>query len=105
MVKSNTTNTSISIIKTKPSINRDFLDKEIKYCAPQAYLFFGLFMSIPILLSILFSTRLCYITEKVSSPRTRVATFLLAIMGLYPQYWACRFREILCSVDLTLKEQ
>ena len=77
---------------------------ENKTIAPQAYLFFGLFMSIPILLSILFSTRLCYITEKVSSPRTRVATFLLAIMGLYPQYWACRFIEILCSVGLSLKE-
>ena len=78
---------------------------ENKTIAPQAYLFFGLFMSIPILLSILFSTRLCYITEKVSSPRTRVATFLLAIMGLYPQYWACRCIQILCPVDLTLKGQ
>ena len=47
-------------------------------------------MSIPILLSILFSTRLCYTNELLSSRRTRVATFLLAIMGLYPQYWACR---------------
>ena len=62
-------------------------------------------MSIPILLSILFSTRLCYTNELLSSRRTRVATFLLAVMGLYPQYWACRFIEILCSVDLTLKGQ
>ena len=53
-------------------------------------MFFGLFMSIPILLSLLFSTRLCYITEQVSSPRTRVATLILAVLGLNPQYWACR---------------
>ena len=56
----------------------------------QAYLFFGLFMSIPIALSILFSARLCYQNEKESSLRMRVFTFILAILGLYPQYWACR---------------
>ena len=59
-------------------------------CLCQAYLFFGLFMSIPIALSILFSARLCYQNEKESSLRMRVFTFILAILGLYPQYWACR---------------
>ena len=56
----------------------------------KAYLYFGLYMAVPILLSTVFSIRLCYKNEAKASTKIRIFTLILALCGFYPQYWAVR---------------
>ena len=56
----------------------------------QAYLFCGLLTFTPVVLSVMFSLRLCHKMELESGRGVRLLTYLCALGGLYPQYLALR---------------
>ena len=51
----------------------------------------------PVVLSVLFSLRLCHKIERDSGTLFRLLTYLCALGGFYPQYLACRC-FIICEV-------
>ena len=72
--------------------NGTFKDQtpRIKQAYVMAYRFFGIYSLIPILLSLLFSVRICLKAEKDSPFLTKIMALILSILGLYPQYMALK---------------
>ena len=84
---------SLKIFCTK-IIHRAF---DTWFIISQAYLFCGLLTLMPVVLSVLFSLRLCHKIERDSGTLFRLLTYLCALGGFYPQYLACRC-FIICEV-------
>ena len=72
--------------------NGTFRDQtpRIKQAYVMAYRFFGIYSLIPILLSLLFSVRICLKIEKDSPLLTQMMALTLSVLGLYPQYSALK---------------
>ena len=66
----------------------------------KVYLFCGILTFIPVVLSCLFSMRLCRKLEQKSKAKSRILTYILVSVGFYPQYLATRFLNLL---SLTIK--
>ena len=61
----------------------------------KVYLFCGILTFIPVVLSCLFSMRLCRKLEQKSKATSRILTYILVSVGFYPQYLATRFLNLL----------